>query len=93
MVENKIHGFGGPEWHAQRIILPDAPDEELTMWVRDIEYGADILVGRPDLAGNITFTPQIIYDSNDKIQVITQMPTGRRWHQILVCENLTIVLS
>lgn len=49
LVEHKISGFGGPEWFAQEIRLPDAPDEELVMWVRDIEHSADILIGRPDL--------------------------------------------
>lgn len=84
MVEHKIHGFGGPEWHAQQIRLPEAPDEELNMWVRDIEHCADMLIGRPDLKGEVTFTPEIIYEADDLTQVVNQMPTARRWHQILV---------
>lgn len=91
LVEHKIHGFGGPEWHAQEIRLPEAPDEELIMWVRDIEHCADMLVGRPDLQGQVTFTPEIIYDGDDINQIISQMPTARRWHEVLVGRGIQSV--
>jgi hypothetical protein len=84
MIEHKTVGFGGPKWHEQKIELPDAPLEDLVMWARDIEEVADYLIGRPDLAGEITFGPEVIYADNDEIQIVNQMTTGRRWHQILV---------
>lgn len=84
MVQHNTAGFGGPEWHMQKIELPDAPLEDIVMWVRNIEEVADCLIGRPDLAGEITFSPEVIYADDDKIQIVNQMTTGRRWHQILV---------
>ncbi|KAF8593420.1 hypothetical protein BDV93DRAFT_410748, partial [Ceratobasidium sp. AG-I] len=58
MIENDIDGFGGPEWFEQDIVLPEAPDEPLTMHLRNVEHCADYLLGRPDLAGEVTFEPE-----------------------------------
>lgn len=84
MIENQTAGVGGPKWHAQKIVLPDAPLEDLVMWVRNIEDVCDYLIGRPNLAGEITFAPEVIYTSDDETQIVNEMPTGRRWHEILV---------
>ncbi|KAG8692126.1 hypothetical protein FRC08_009996 [Ceratobasidium sp. 394] len=83
MVENNINGFGGPKWFEQEITLPEAPEEPLTLYLHNIEESADYLAGRPDFAGDIDFEPQVIFELDDKTQIINQMPMGHRWHEIL----------
>lgn len=87
MIEHNIVGFGGPEWFEQDIQLPEAPNEPLTMYLRIIEDCADYLLGQPDLAGEVEFQPQVIFQPDDKTQVINDIFTAHRWHIILVCEH------
>jgi hypothetical protein len=85
MIEHDIVGFGGPGWFEQDITLPDAPDEPLTMYLRNIEDCADYLLGRPDLAGDIEFEPQVIFGPDDRTQIINEMFTAHLWHKLMVC--------
>lgn len=84
MIENDIKGFGGPPWFEQEIILPEAPDEPLVMHLRNIAKCADYLLGRPDLAGEVTFQPEVIFEMDDQTQIIGEMFSAHRWHEILV---------
>lgn len=88
MIENDIVDFGGPEWYEQDITLPDAPDEPLTMYLRNVEDVGDYLLGRPDLEGDIEWAPQVILKNNDGTQIINEMITARLWHNIHVSQIL-----
>ncbi|KAG9089327.1 hypothetical protein FRC06_001596 [Ceratobasidium sp. 370] len=86
VIENKLDGFGGPKWHCQPILpehFPDGKHEDLVLYLRDLEECLDLLVGRPDLDGEIIFSPKVIFAGDDEIQVYGEMPTGHCWHQIL----------
>lgn len=85
MIEHDIVGFGGPEWFEQDIVLPEAPDEPLTMHLRDLEECCDYLLSRPDLADQVTFQPEVIFGPDDATQIIDEMFTAHLWHAILVC--------
>ncbi|CAE7129460.1 unnamed protein product [Rhizoctonia solani] len=86
MIENNLPGMGGPDWFCQKIDpddFPDAKHEDLVMWIRHLEDCGDYLIGRPDLSGQIIFGPEVIFADDEQIQIINEMPTGRRWHEIL----------
>ncbi|CAE6478892.1 unnamed protein product [Rhizoctonia solani] len=90
MIENNLPGMGGPDWFCQKINpddFPDAKHEDLVLWLRNLEDCADYLIGRPDLSGEIIFSPEVIFADDDQIQIINEMPTGQRWHEILVCAS------
>ncbi|CAE6434587.1 unnamed protein product [Rhizoctonia solani] len=86
MIENHLPGIGGPDWFFQKIEekdFPDAKHEHLPLWLRNIEECGDYLLGRPDLSGEIIFGPEVIFADDEQIQIINEMPTGKRWNQIL----------
>lgn len=72
MIENKTAGVGGPKWDVQRLKLPHAPLEDLVMWVCNIKDVCNHLIGRPNLAGESTFAPKVIYASDDEIQIVNK---------------------
>lgn len=84
MIEEDIVGFGGPAWYEQEIRLPEAPDEPLIMHLRNVAKCADYLLGRPDLAGEVTFQPEVVFEMDDHTQIIGEMFSAHRWHEILV---------
>ncbi|KAG9078838.1 hypothetical protein FS749_009099, partial [Ceratobasidium sp. UAMH 11750] len=88
MIEHNIVGFGGPEWFEQDITLPEAPNEPLTLFLRDLEDCADYLANRPDLAGEIEFQPQVVFEPDDTTQVFGEMFTAHNWHALLELANL-----
>ncbi|KAG8706662.1 hypothetical protein FRC09_002291 [Ceratobasidium sp. 395] len=86
MIENGLEGFGGPEWFSQQIPpnhFPEAQENNITMFFRDIRECLDYLIARPDLAGNMIFHPEVVFADDDKIQVFSEMPTGNLWREIM----------
>lgn len=87
MIESDLQDMGGPEWFKQQIgpdIFPDGRHEDLIMYFRHLEDCGNYLIGRPDLSGEIIFGPEVIFADDEEIQIINKMPTGQRWHEILV---------
>ncbi|EUC56765.1 Zn-finger protein laccaria bicolor-like protein, putative [Rhizoctonia solani AG-3 Rhs1AP] len=85
MVENDLPEMGGPNWFHQKIgpdEFPEAKHEDLTLWLWHLEDCGDYLIGRPDLSGEVIFGPEVILADNEEIQIINEMPTGKRWHQL-----------
>ncbi|QRW03561.1 beige protein [Ceratobasidium sp. AG-Ba] len=85
-LEKELNGFGDPPWHCQEIppeSSPEATDEELFLYLRDVEECLDCFAGRPDLEGQICFAPEIRFAGDDEIQIFDEMTTGQLWHQIL----------
>lgn len=93
MIENDIKGFGGPPWFEQDIVLPEAPDEPLVMHLRNVVKCADYLLGRPDLAGEVTFQPEVIFELDDQTQIIGEMFSAHQWHEILVSACTFTIVS
>ncbi|KAG8721105.1 hypothetical protein FRC09_008465 [Ceratobasidium sp. 395] len=86
IIKNKLEEFGGPAWISQQIPLeffPEAQENNIVMFLRDIRECLDYLVGHPDLAGKLTFCPEVVFAGDNKIQVFSEMPTGQLWHELM----------
>ncbi|KAG8699431.1 hypothetical protein FRC08_005308 [Ceratobasidium sp. 394] len=83
MIENDINRFGGPGWFKQELQLPEAPDEPLTLCLRNIEACTNYMASRPDFKGQIDFEPQVIFELDDTTQIFGEMSSAHRWHEIL----------
>ncbi|KAG8795971.1 hypothetical protein FRC12_007317 [Ceratobasidium sp. 428] len=85
IIENDLEGFGGPEWFSQQIPPEHFPGakEDNTLFFRHVEECLDCLIARPDLAGNITFHPEVVFAGDDEIQVFSEMPTGQLWRELM----------
>lgn len=65
-VENKLNGFGSPEWQTVEVCVDGAPEDIHTLWYRDLRKCADHLFGRPTLDGKMVFAPKILMEQDDQ---------------------------
>jgi hypothetical protein len=83
-----MEGFGGPKWHAEDIILPDAPKDKVTLFYRDLQECGDFQFGRPWFSGKMDFGPQIVYKADDATRLYGNPCTADHWNERQVSENL-----
>jgi hypothetical protein len=75
-------GFGGPEWHAEDVILPGTDEKDrVTLFYRDLEKCADFQFGRPWFAGKMKYAPEIHYDANEGARLYEHPCTAEEWNE------------
>jgi hypothetical protein len=80
-IETEMEGFGGPKWHVEDIILPDAPKDKVTLFYRDLQECSDFQFGRPWFAGKMDFGPQVVYRVDDDARLYENPCTGDHWNE------------
>ncbi|KAG8723018.1 hypothetical protein FRC09_005099 [Ceratobasidium sp. 395] len=80
-IQDQMGGFGGPEWHAEDILLPHAhKDDKVTLFFRDLEKCADFIFGRPWFAGKMSFGPERHYDEDETTRLYDNPWTADYWN-------------
>jgi hypothetical protein len=81
-----MSGFGGPEWHAEDILLPHTQKEDrATLFYRNLEECGDFLFGRPRFAGKMAFGPEMHCDSDETTRLYENPWTADYWNNRQVC--------
>jgi hypothetical protein len=82
-------GFGGPEWHAEEVILHGTDNRDrVTLFYRDLQESGDFLFGRPWFAGKMAFAPEIHYNSDESAQLFDNPWTAEGWNEIQVSPQM-----
>lgn len=73
--------FSPPKWQSQTIVLPEAPEEENTVWFRSLPEVADWLFANPMFEGEMGYRPQEIYEADGRTRIYHEMWTGDDWQK------------
>jgi hypothetical protein len=87
-----MEGFGGPEWHAEDIVLPDAPKDKVTLFYRDLQECGDFQFGRPWFTGKMTYGPTLVYAEDDTTRLYEGPETADSWNKRQVSRMFRLVL-
>lgn len=82
-MRTKIHQMpGGPEWKATEIKVPEAPEEVVTLYHRDLTDCMDSLFADPRLVNHMSYAPEKIFRDGER--VYHEVFTGDNWHEAQV---------
>jgi hypothetical protein len=91
-------GFGGPEWHAEDVVLPGTDGtDRVTLFYRDLQECGDFQFGRPWFAGKMSLAPEIHYDADELARLIDNPWTAEDWNErqvskhIYICQLTTLI--
>jgi hypothetical protein len=82
-----MEGFGGPAWHTEDIMLPDAPRDKITLFYRNLEECADLQFGRPWFVGRMDFGPQIVYSADGATRLYENPCMADDWNERQVSKH------
>lgn len=71
--------FAPPKWQSKTIVIPEAPDEEHTVWFRSLLEVADWLFANPMFEGEMGYRPEEIYEADGRTRIYHEMWTGDDW--------------
>lgn len=71
--------FAPPKWQSKSIVLPEAPEEENTVWFRSLPEVADWLFANPMFEGELGYRAQEIYEADGRTRIYHEMWTGDDW--------------
>ncbi|KAG9118702.1 hypothetical protein FRC07_006660 [Ceratobasidium sp. 392] len=80
-IQDQMGEFGGPEWHAEDILIPHAhKDDRVTLFFCDLEKCADFIFGRPWFAGKMSFGPERHYNEDETTRLYENPWTADYWN-------------
>jgi hypothetical protein len=88
-----MDGFGGPEWHAEDVMLADAPKDKLTLFYRDLQECGDFLFGRPTFLGKMAFGPEKLFEVDDQTRLYENPWTGDYWNERQVSIHIYVLVD
>ena len=78
-----------PKWKSSTLVLPEIPNEPLTLMSRDLNDVIDYLYSNPSFSDDMDMVPYQIYESDGKSRVYHEIMSGDLAWEYQVLLNMT----